>query len=87
MVDDEDRENEGDLIMAASMATPEAMAFIVRHGTGIVCVGMKGEDLERLQLPQMVISRDNEEKLCTAFAISVVCTVRIINYVALLLFI
>lgn len=74
MVDDEDRENEGDLIMAASMATPEAMAFIVRHGTGIVCVGMKGEDLERLQLPQMVISRDNEEKLRTAFTVSVVCT-------------
>ncbi|XP_020589321.1 probable bifunctional riboflavin biosynthesis protein RIBA 1, chloroplastic [Phalaenopsis equestris] len=71
VVDDEDRENEGDLIMAASKATPEAMAFIVRHGTGIVCVGMKGEDLERLQLPQMVINRDNEEKLRTAFTVSV----------------
>jgi 3,4-dihydroxy 2-butanone 4-phosphate synthase/GTP cyclohydrolase II len=38
VVDDEDRENEGDFIMAASKATPEAMAFIVKHGTGIVCV-------------------------------------------------
>ncbi|KAK8942192.1 hypothetical protein KSP40_PGU017820 [Platanthera guangdongensis] len=72
VVDDEDRENEGDLIMAASKVTPEAMAFIVRHGTGIVCVSMKGEDLERLQLPQMVINKDNDEKLRTAFTVSVV---------------
>jgi hypothetical protein len=71
VVDDEDRENEGDLIMAASKVTPEAMAFIVKHGTGIVCVSMKGDDLERLQLPLMVTQ--NEEKLCTAFTVSVVC--------------
>ncbi|CAA0831022.1 Bifunctional riboflavin biosynthesis protein RIBA 1- chloroplastic [Striga hermonthica] len=69
VVDDEDRENEGDLIMAASEVTPEAMAFFVKHGTGIVCVSMKSEDLERLQLPLMV--SHNEEKLCTAFTISV----------------
>ncbi|CAI0422118.1 unnamed protein product [Linum tenue] len=71
VVDDEDRENEGDLIMAASKATPEAMAFIVKHGTGIVCVSMKHEDLERLQLPLMVSTKENEEKLCTAFTVSV----------------
>ncbi|KAH7653992.1 3,4-dihydroxy 2-butanone 4-phosphate synthase / GTP cyclohydrolase II protein [Dioscorea alata] len=71
VVDDEDRENEGDLIMAASLVTPDAMAFIVRHGTGIVCVSMKGEDLNRLQLPLMVSSKENEEKLRTAFTISV----------------
>ncbi|OQU81037.1 hypothetical protein SORBI_3007G227000 [Sorghum bicolor] len=71
VVDDEDRENEGDLIMAASKATPEAMAFIVRHGTGIVCVSMKEEDLERLQLPLMVTTKENEEKLRTAFTVSV----------------
>ncbi|OMO73040.1 3,4-dihydroxy-2-butanone 4-phosphate synthase, RibB [Corchorus olitorius] len=71
VVDDEDRENEGDLIMAASMATPEAMAFIVKHGTGIVCVSMKAEDLERLELPLMVSQKENEEKLCTAFTVSV----------------
>ncbi|KAG0494674.1 hypothetical protein HPP92_005668 [Vanilla planifolia] len=47
------------------------MAFIVRHGTGIVCVSMKGEDLERLQLPQMVTHQENEEKLRTAFTVSV----------------
>lgn len=73
VVDDEDRENEGDLIMAASLATPEAMAFIVKHGTGIVCVSMKEDDLERLQLPLMVSNRQNEEKMCTAFTVSVVC--------------
>ncbi|XP_022740616.1 bifunctional riboflavin biosynthesis protein RIBA 1, chloroplastic-like [Durio zibethinus] len=71
VVDDEDRENEGDLIMAASLATPEAMAFIVKHGTGIVCVSMKAEDLERLELPLMVTQKENEEKLCTAFTVSV----------------
>ncbi|KAJ4850489.1 Bifunctional riboflavin biosynthesis protein RIBA 1, chloroplastic [Turnera subulata] len=70
-VDDEDRENEGDLIMAASKVTPEAMAFIVKHGTGIVCVSMKGEDLERLELPLMVNQKENEEKLLTAFTVSV----------------
>ncbi|KAL2490971.1 Bifunctional riboflavin biosynthesis protein RIBA 1 [Abeliophyllum distichum] len=71
VVDDEDRENEGDLIMAASKVTPEAMAFIVKHGTGIVCASMKEEDLERLQLPLMVTQKENEEKLSTAFTVSV----------------
>lgn len=71
VVDDEDRENEGDLIMAASLVTPEAMAFIVKHGTGIVCVSMREEDLERLQLPLMVTHKENQEKLCTAFTVSV----------------
>lgn len=77
VVDDEDRENEGDLIMAASCVTPEAMAFIVKNGTGIVCVSMKGEDLDRLELPLMVNHKDNAEKLSTAFTVSVVC----INYI------
>ncbi|KAL2343093.1 hypothetical protein Fmac_004378 [Flemingia macrophylla] len=71
VVDDEDRENEGDLIMAASMVIPEAIAFIVKHGTGIVCVSMKEEDLERLQLPLMVRQKNNGEKLCTAFTVTV----------------
>lgn len=74
VVDDEDRENEGDLIMAGSLVTPESMAFIVKHGTGIVCVSMKEEDLERLQLPLMVPQKENEEKLSTAFMVSVVRT-------------
>uniref|UniRef100_A0A1J3FL00 GTP cyclohydrolase II n=1 Tax=Noccaea caerulescens TaxID=107243 RepID=A0A1J3FL00_NOCCA len=71
VVDDEDRENEGDLVMAAQLATPEAMAFIVKHGTGIVCVSMKDDDLERLRLPLMVNHKENEEKLCTAFTVTV----------------
>lgn len=71
VVDDEDRENEGDLIMAASLVTPETMAFIVKHGTGIVCVSMKREDLDRLELPLMVTQKENEEKLSTAFTVTV----------------
>ncbi|MCD7449646.1 Bifunctional riboflavin biosynthesis protein RIBA 1, chloroplastic [Datura stramonium] len=71
VTDDEDRENEGDLVMAATKATPEAMAFFVKHGTGIVCVSMVEEHLERLQLPLMVNDKKNEEKLCTAFTVSV----------------
>lgn len=74
VVDDEDRENEGDLIMAAQLATPQAMAFIVKYGTGIVCVSMKEEDLDRLELPLMVDSKANAEKLSTAFTVTVVCT-------------
>ncbi|XP_057855861.2 probable bifunctional riboflavin biosynthesis protein RIBA 1, chloroplastic [Cryptomeria japonica] len=69
-VDDEDRENEGDLIMAASSVTSEAMAFMVKHGTGIVCVGMTEEDLERLRLPLMV-PKNEEETFVTAFTVSV----------------
>jgi len=75
VVDDEDRENEGDVIMAAELVTPEAMAFIVKHGTGIVCISMKEEDLERLELPLMVNSQYNDEKLRTAFTVTVVCTI------------
>ncbi|KAI4367185.1 hypothetical protein MLD38_022949 [Melastoma candidum] len=71
VVDDEDRENEGDIIMAAELATPEAMAFIVKHGTGIICVSMMEKDLERLNLPLMVNQKENEEKLKTAFTVTV----------------
>lgn len=72
VVDDEDRENEGDLIMAGSLMTPEAMTFMVNYCTGIVCVGMPGEALDRLDLPLMVRSQDNEEAMLTAFTVSVV---------------
>lgn len=71
VVDDEDRENEGDLIMAGSMVTSSSLAFLVRHSTGIVCVAMKGEDLDRLKLPLMVDDKENEEALGTAFTVSV----------------
>lgn len=69
VVDDEDRENEGDLIFAAEFATPEMLAFMVRHTTGIVCVPLKGERLDSLQIPQMV--HHNTESHRTAFSISV----------------
>lgn len=73
VTDDENRENEGDLIMAGSEVTLEDMAFLVKHSTGIVCVAMKGEDLDRLQLPLMVPQRQNKESHRTAFTVTVVC--------------
>ena len=69
IMDDEDRENEGDLIMAAELATPEAVAFMIRHGSGIICVPMEEDRLARLELPQMVAS--NSESHRTAFTVSV----------------
>lgn len=69
VVDDENRENEGDIIFAASKATPELLAFTIRHSSGVVCVPMRGEDLDRLGLPLMV--HDNRERLRTAYTISV----------------
>jgi 3,4-dihydroxy 2-butanone 4-phosphate synthase/GTP cyclohydrolase II len=58
VVDDADRENEGDIIMAAEKATTETLAFIVRHCSGVICVAMEHDELERLKLPPMVV--DNE---------------------------
>jgi len=69
VVDDADRENEGDLVFAASQATPELLAFTIRHARGLICVPMLGEDLDRLNLPQM--TSDNQEHMGTAFTISV----------------
>jgi len=71
IADDEDRENEGDLIMAAQCVTPEAIAFIVRHSSGIICQPMTRERLEQLRLPQMV--SENSESHRTAFTVSVDC--------------
>ncbi len=69
VVDDADRENEGDLIMAAELATPEQMAFIVRHTSGIVCVPLERSEARRLGLGPMVA--DNDAPLSTAFTVSV----------------
>jgi 3,4-dihydroxy 2-butanone 4-phosphate synthase / GTP cyclohydrolase II len=69
VADDEDRENEGDLIMAAERATPEKLAFMIRHTSGIICQPMTGERLDQLDLPQMV-ERNTESKR-TAFTVSV----------------
>ncbi|HMK10466.1 MAG TPA: 3,4-dihydroxy-2-butanone-4-phosphate synthase, partial [Acidimicrobiales bacterium] len=65
VVDDEDRENEGDLIMAAEFATPERIAFFVRHTSGVICVPLTGERCDELGLPLMV--EHNTESHRTAF--------------------
>jgi len=69
VMDDEDRENEGDLIMAAEHATAQAVAFMIRHTSGIICVPMEEAALARLDLPQMVPV--NSESQRTAFTVSV----------------
>ena len=69
ILDDEDRENEGDLIMAAEHATPQAMAFMIRHTSGIICVPMEEQRLRQLELPQMVAA--NSDSYRTAFTVSV----------------
>ena len=69
VVDDEDRENEGDLIMAAEAATPENIAFFLTHTSGLICVPMTGERIDELDLPLMVAA--NTESQRTAFTISV----------------
>ena len=69
VVDDEDRENEGDLIMAAEHATPEAMAFFVRYTSGVICAPLLGERLDELALPLMVTV--NTESMRTAYTITV----------------
>ncbi len=69
VVDDEDRENEGDIIFAASAATPELLAFMVRYTSGVICVPLPGAELDRLQLPLM--TTQNTERMRTAFTVSV----------------
>ena len=69
VVDDENRENEGDIIFAAEKATPELLAFTIRHTSGVICVPMLGADLDRLELPLMV--RQNQDRMRTAYTISV----------------
>ncbi len=71
VVDDTHRENEGDLIIAAEKITPEQMAFLVRHTSGVVCVSLPGQRLDALNLPLMV--QDNTESHRTAFTITVDC--------------
>lgn len=69
VTDDDDRENEGDLFVAASLCTPEKMGFIIRHTSGIVCAPLSADDAKRLHLEPMV-SR-NDAPLATAFTVSV----------------
>ncbi len=69
VADSEKRENEGDLIFAAELATPELLAFTIRHTSGIICVSLPGDRLHELGLPLMVA--ENTESQRTAFTISV----------------
>ena len=69
VVDDANRENEGDIILAAAKATPELIAFMVRHTSGVICAPMRGEDLDRLQLPLM--TTQNTERMRTAFTVTI----------------
>ena len=69
VVDDEGRENEGDLIFAAATATTEQTAFMVRHSSGFICVGMTGADLDRLHLPPMTTV--NQDRKGTAYSVTV----------------
>ena len=69
VTDDEQRENEGDLIMAAQFATQEKIAFVVRHSSGVICASMPSERLDKLQLPPMVV--DNQDPKQTAFTVTV----------------
>ena len=69
IVDDEDRENEGDLAFAAQACTPEKINFMAKHGRGLICISMEGEALDRLQIPMMV--QENTSRFETAFTVSV----------------
>lgn len=72
VVDDMNRENEGDLIMAADACTPEDMAFIVRHSSGVICIAMDDERMDKLKLPPMM--QNNEDPKGTAFTVTVDAT-------------
>ena len=71
LVDDEDRENEGDLAVAAEKVTPEAINFMAKYGKGLICIGMMAERLDELQIPMMVQDADNTATFGTAFTVSV----------------
>ncbi len=72
VVDDENRENEGDLVVAAEKATPEIVAFMMSECRGLICAPLEGDELDRLELPQMVVH--NTESMQTAFTVSVDAT-------------
>src|SRR2546430_8002056 len=69
VVDDADRENEGDLIFAAEMATPELLAFMVRHTSGFICVPLTEAECDRLELPPMY--HTNQDRRGTAYTVTV----------------
>lgn len=72
VVEDENGDVEGNLVMAASLTSPRHVAFMVKHGSGIVSVAMKEEDLQRLNLPLMSPEAENEDSCGPTFTITVV---------------
>jgi 3,4-dihydroxy 2-butanone 4-phosphate synthase/GTP cyclohydrolase II len=71
VVDDEDRENEGDLTIAAEKVTPDAINFMARHGRGLICLPMTGERLDELRIPLMVTDEENSARFGTAFCVPI----------------
>ena len=71
VIDDEDRENEGDLTIAAEKVTPDVINFMARHGRGLICLPMTGERLDALRIPLMVQDEENSAKFGTAFCVPV----------------
>jgi 3,4-dihydroxy 2-butanone 4-phosphate synthase/GTP cyclohydrolase II len=71
VVDDEDRENEGDLTVAAEKVTPEVINFMARHGRGLICLPMTGERLDELRIPLMVTDEENSARFGTAFCVPI----------------
>jgi 3,4-dihydroxy 2-butanone 4-phosphate synthase/GTP cyclohydrolase II len=71
LVDDEDRENEGDLCLAAELVTPEAISFMAIHGRGLICLALDEEQVERLRLPMMHVPGRSGPPLGTAFTVSI----------------
>ena len=69
LVDDEDRENEGDLIIPAQVATPQALAFMMRHARGLICLALSPAQIGRLELPMMAVA--NQQRHQTAFTVSI----------------
>ena len=71
VVDDEDRENEGDLTIAAEHVTPDVINFMATHGRGLICLPMTGERLDELRIPLMVQDDENSARFGTAFCVPV----------------
>ncbi len=71
VVDDEDRENEGDLTIAAEKVTPDVINFMAKHGRGLVCLPMTGDRLDELRIPLMVQDEENSARFGTAFCVPV----------------
>ena len=82
LCDDEDRENEGDLCMAAEKVTPEAIAFMARYGCGLICMPMLPQHLDQLALPLMVV--ENTSQRGTAFTVSIDARVNCVVSIATL---